>query len=214
MEPGKFIVLEGIDGAGTSTQAALLTQYLFEKDKKNVVTLTREPTKLSPYGLELRRRLMGNLLPEETLVDEPDYWTALFVNDRKWHLNHVVQPAINAGLQVVSDRYKLSTLAYQSVQGMDLDELMKLHEGLHIPDLTFLVDVPVDVAMQRMGKDQQRTPEYFDSLAVQQQVRQNYLLAAQKLSDKEKIVIIDGSKSIENVAKVIQQEVNKLYGYQ
>lgn len=213
MEQGKFIVLEGIDGTGTTTQATILAKYLFEKDKKNVVTLTREPTKLSPYGLELRRRLTGNLLLGETLVDEPDYWTALFVNDRKWHLEHVIQPAIKLGLQVVSDRYKPSTLAYQSAQGMDLDELIKLHQGLLIPDLTFLLDLPAEAAMQRMGKDQQRTPEYFDSFAIQQNVRQHYLLAAQKLSVSEKIVVIDGSKSIEDVAKAIQREINGLYGY-
>ena len=138
MEQGKFIVLDGIDGSGTSTHSALLVKYLFEKDKKNVVLLTREPTKLSPYGLELRRRLTGNLLPEETVINDADYWANLFINDRQWHINKVVMPSLQLGLQVVSDRYDLSTIAYQSAQGRDMDELIRKHEGLQVPDLTIL----------------------------------------------------------------------------
>ncbi len=70
MPYGKFIVLEGIDGSGTTTQAQRLANYLFEKDKRNAVLLTREPTKLSPYGIELRRRLAGTLLPGEEKIDD------------------------------------------------------------------------------------------------------------------------------------------------
>lgn len=213
MEPGKFIVLEGIDGAGTTTHSALLTQYLFEKDKKNVVLLTREPTKLSPYGLELRRRLTGNLLSEETIINDPEYWANLFVNDRKWHMDNVVTPSLRLGLQVISDRYDASTIAYQSVQGKGMDELIKKHEGLPVPDLTMLLNLPIETAMYRAGKDKQRIKEYFDDHDFLQKVQSNYLIAASKLSEGRKIVIIDSSPSIERVAAAIQQEVNKLYGY-
>ncbi|MEK6809422.1 MAG: dTMP kinase [Nanoarchaeota archaeon] len=153
MESGKFIVLEGIDGAGTTTHSGLLVQYLFEKDKKNAVLLTREPTKLSPYGLELRRRLTGNLLPGETVINDPAYWADLFVSDRRWHMNKVVTPSLQLGLQVISDRYDISTIAYQSAQGKEMDELIKKHEGLPVPDLTLLLDLPVETAMHRVGKD-------------------------------------------------------------
>jgi len=213
MDQGKFIVLEGIDGAGTSTQGPLLVKYLFEKDKKNVVLLTREPTKLSPYGLELRRRLTGDLLPGEITINDPEYWADLFINDRKWHVDKVLMPSLRLGLQLISDRYDLSTIAYQSAQGRDMEELIRKHEGLPVPDLTLLLDLPVEIAMQRAGKDSQRTKEYFDDRAFQEKVRTNYLVAAQKLNKSRNIVVIDSSRPIDEIAKEIQQEVNKLYGY-
>ena len=213
MDQGKFIVLEGIDGAGTSTQGPLLVKYLFEKDKKNVVLLTREPTKLSPYGLELRRRLTGDLLPGEITINDPEYWADLFINDRKWHVDKVLMPSLRLGLQLISDRYDLSTIAYQSAQGRDMEELIRKHEGLPVPDLTLLLDLPVEIAMQRAGKDSQRTKEYFDDRAFQEKVRTNYLVAAQKLNKSRNIVVIDSSRPIDEIAKEIQQEVNKIYGY-
>lgn len=213
MDEGKFIVLEGIDGSGTSTQASLLVKYLFEKDKKNVVLLTREPTKLSPYGLELRRRLTGDLLPEEKIIDDPEYWADLFINDRKSHIHNIVLPALRLGAQVVDDRYDLSTISYQSAQGRNMDELIQKHEGLPVPDVTLFLDLPVEIAMQRAGKDSQRTKEYFDDYAFQEKVRANYLVAVQKLNKSRNIVVIDSSRSIGEIAAQIQQEVNKLYGY-
>src|SRR3989338_8675398 len=118
---GKFIVLEGIDGSGTTTQVQKLANYLFEKDKRNVVLLTREPTKLSPSGMGLRRRVAGALFPGETRTDDSWYWASLFINDRRWHLDHLVVPNLRAGVQVISDRHKLSTIAYQSAQGADME---------------------------------------------------------------------------------------------
>ncbi len=214
MEHGKFIVLEGIDGSGTTTQGPLLVKYLFEKMKRNVPVLTREPTELSPHGKELRRRLEGKLLPGEEVIHDPAYWASLFFNDRKWHVDKVISPSIGIGLQVISDRYKLSTIAYQSAQGIGMDELIKMHEGLPIPDLTLLLDVSAEIALARRGKDQHRTQEYFEGLETQRKVRNQYLLAAQNLSSSEKIVIIDASQTVEQVAAQIQQEVNKLYGYE
>jgi dTMP kinase len=219
MDPGKFIVLEGIDGSGTSTQAKLLASYLFERDKKNIVTLTREPTKLSPEGLELRRRLEGKLLPGEEVINAPEYWTDLFIHDRQWHLDHIVVPAVLSGQQVVSDRHKLSTIAYQSVQGMDLDELIQRHQQMYPTDLTLILTVPLKIAQERAQREG-RSQEYFDRLDFQQSVQENYLLAAQKWSEsrhhyldrEERIEIIDGSGTMDEVAKVIQSKVDILFG--
>ncbi len=209
---GKFIVLEGIDGSGTTTQAQRLTNYLFEKDKQNIVVLTREPTKLSIYGKELRRRLSHQLQEGEKEIHDPQYWTHLFISDRKWHLNHVVEQALRTGLQVISDRHKLSTIAYQSAQGVDMDELIRRHEGLYVPDFTLILDCPAEIAAQRMNKDR-GAPEYFEKLDFQKKVQSNYLLAADKLKDKEKIVVLEGAQSLDEVTKEIQREVDLLYGY-
>ena len=220
MDPGKFIVLEGIDGSGTTTESKLLAQYLFEKDKKNIVTITREPTKLSIYGQELRRRLEKKLLPGEEEIHDPQYWTDLFIRDRQWHLDHIVVPAVLSGQHVVSDRHKLSTIAYQSAQGMDLDELIQSHQKMYPTDLTLILTVPLEIAQERAQRAG-RSQEYFDRLDFQQRVQENYLLAAQKwtesrhhyLDREEQIEIIDGSGTMEEVAKVIQNKVDVLLGY-
>lgn len=209
---GKFIVLEGIDGSGTTTQAQRLANYLFEKDKQNLVLLTREPTKLSLYGKELRRRLAHQLDEGEKEIHDPHYWTNLFISDRKWHLNHVIEPALRAGVQVVSDRHKLSTIAYQSAQGGDMDELVRKHEGLYVPDLNLLLDVAAETAAVRLQKNR-GAQEYFEKLELQQRIRQNYLLAVDKLKDREKIIILNGAQSLDMVTQEIQREINTLYGY-
>jgi dTMP kinase len=102
MSKGKFIVLEGLDGSGTTTQAYLITQYLFNVDKKNNILLTREPTSHSSYGRELRRRLTGKLLEGEKIINDFDYWADLFINDREWHIDNYIIPALNKGQQVVA----------------------------------------------------------------------------------------------------------------
>jgi|SRR3989344_1439503 len=215
MEQGKFMVLEGIDGSGTTTQGPLLVKYLFEKLKKNVPLLTREPTQLSTYGQELRRRLSGNLLPGEQKIDNADYWAELFIQDRKWHNDHLIVPCLGLGLQVISDRYKLSTIAYQSTQGKNMDELIQRHDqlDLRVPDLTLFLDVSAAVAERRIQQTRNGTIEYFEASQFQEKVQNNYLLAIDKLKAREKIVKIDGTQSIDTVAKAIQEEVNQLYGY-
>ncbi len=206
------MVLEGIDGAGTTTQSIRLAEYLFLRDKKNVVVLTREPTTLSEYGIELRRRLKGDLLPDEKVIDDPEYWAELFIKDRRWHLEHIVVPAINNGQQVISDRHKLSTIAYQSAQGSTMGELIRKHEGLYVPDLTLLLDLPETTAMSRVQKNREET-EYFELLELQHKIRQNYLLAAETLSQTENIVVLDGTQKIDEVSMMIQKQINSLFEY-
>src|SRR3989338_5000976 len=127
---GKFIVLEGMDGAGTTTRATRLGDYLFKRDKRNTVLLTREPTVHSPYGQRLRRCLIGEV-PEQDMPKNPLEWADLFVNDRKFHVRQIIIPAVREGHHVVCDRHMLSTLAYQSAQGADMETLVKMHEGLY-----------------------------------------------------------------------------------
>ena len=215
---GKFIVLEGLDGAGTTTQSSRLAKYLFEREKRNTVLVTREPTDISPYGKELRRRLRGQLLPGEEIVHDAQYWANLFVNDRKWHLDNFVVPAIEKGQHVISDRHKLSTFAYQTTQGHDMDHLIAMHEGLYLPDLTLFLDVSAQIASQRIGLradsanvTDAKTPEYFEKVDLLMRVCDNYNIAIQKLKETENIVVIDGTKPIDDVEKLIQGEIEKLF---
>lgn len=208
---GKFIVLEGLDGSGTTTQAIMLCKCLFEKDKANVPVLTREPTFLTPYGQEIRRRLKHELLPTETVIDDFNYWADLFVNDRKWHLANVVEYNRQKGLIVISDRHRLSTLAYQSAQGGQMEYLISLHDGLPVPDLTLFLRVPVEVALQRIMVNRSGTAEFFEKKDVLERTAQNYETAIQLVGQEQKVVIIDGTLPIGEVHQQIQIEVDKLY---
>jgi len=211
MSEGKFIVLEGIDGAGTTTQTIRLGKYLFEKGKAYVPLLTREPTMLSEYGREIRRRLTGNLLPTEEVIHDPAYWANLFVHDRMYHINQVVEPNLRRGVQVISDRHMLSTLAYQSAQGAKLEELAAMHQGLRVPDVTLFLRVPHDKAQQRMSQDRNGTVEYFEEESMLSRVTRQYEQAIQVVGAQQNVRIIDGTLSIEEVAQKVQQEVDRLF---
>jgi dTMP kinase len=208
---GKFIVLEGLDGAGTTTQAIQAVDYLFNRDKKNHVLITREPTCDSPAGIEIRLRLSGRIVDE--LNDDPQYISSLFIQDRFWHAKKIIEPTLSKGHQVICDRYDISTIAYQSSMGGDMDELIAQHAGLYLPDLTILLDISSERAMERIEKNRETNPELFERLDFQTKVQANYLLAVEKLHGERKIVVIDGGKSIDEVAKEIQNQLDLLYGY-
>lgn len=213
MQKGKFIVVEGLDGSGSTTQAILLTSYLFKKDKKNVPVLSREPTLLTPYGCEIRRRLTRNLLSQEEEIHDFGYWANLFVKDRIWHLENVVNYNTNLGLTVISDRHMLSTLAYQSAQGGDMKRLIKLHFGLRKPDLTLYLDVPVDVALKRIQKNREGSPEYFEKKSFLERTANNYETAISLVGTKQNVKIINSNLPLEETETLIIKEVNKLFNY-
>ena len=200
---GKFIVIEGIDGCGSTTQSHKLAQYIFNKDKKNHIVLTREPAN-SEYMIKIRRLLASNHDPKENA----DEYTRLFVEDRKHHLKELIEPALKYGSIIICDRYKYSTLAYQQTQGIELKKLIDMHAGMIIPDLTVIIDVPVDTALERLGKDE-RSKEAFEEKNFMEELRQNYLKLKKELKG-ENIVIIDGSKPIEVVFDYVKKEVEKI----
>ena len=207
---GKFIVIEGLDGSGSTTQTIMLGRYLFEKDKSNVPVLTREPTALTSHGREIRRRLKGELLPGEEVIDDFSYWADLFLNDRKWHLSNVVAGNIQNGLIVISDRHMLSTLAYQSSQGGEMETLLKMHRGLLKPDLTILLRLPVEIALQRQGKRGDDT-EYFEKENFLRKVAENYEKAVNLAGREQNVVVIDGSLPVQDVHEQVIKEVDKIF---
>ncbi|MEK6900983.1 MAG: dTMP kinase [Nanoarchaeota archaeon] len=208
---GKFIVLEGIDGAGTTTQTVKLGEYLFKRDKRNIVVLTREPTSSPPWGERLRRCLQGEV-PEQEMPQNPLEWADLFVNDRKSHVNQIIVPAVREGCHVVCDHHMLSTLAYQSAQGVDMETLVKMHEGLYSPDLTLYFEIDPQAAFNRRASDS-TSPEYFEKLDFQQKVALAYRAAVQRIRPYQRIEIIDASasRSIDDVAGQIQRHVDTLF---
>ena len=137
-----FIVLEGIDGTGKSTQAKRLASHFQSLGK--TVTLSREPTD-GPWGTLLRNSAQsGRLSPTEELE--------AFLNDRRQHVEELITPSLAAGNVVILDRYYFSTMAYQGARGFDPIQIRKDNEAFApIPDLLLILDIDIDTALQRIG---------------------------------------------------------------
>ncbi|MEM2089718.1 MAG: dTMP kinase [Candidatus Pacearchaeota archaeon] len=194
---GKFIVFEGIDGCGKSTQAYLFVKYLFTKNKYTHVLLTREPYK--------SRKIRDILKKKHNAYEEAELLTKLFFQDRKKHVKEVILPALKKGIYVVSDRYKLSTIAYQSTQGMPLQKLINMHKNMPIPDITFIVDANARTAKERIEKEQKIIEQKFEKSIEFQELLRKVYLKLPKIINNERIFIINGEKTINEVAKEVQE---------
>lgn len=184
-DTGTFIVIEGIDGTGKSTQAKMLKSALEEAGQ--TVTLDREPSD-GPYGKILRDSATTGRLSAQEELD-------LFHMDRKHHLDEVILPALNRGETVILDRYYFSTMAYQGQRGFDQDEIRKTNLSFAPnPDILFILDLPVDKARERIGVRGDTTNEFEKSEALQY-CRDTFL----SVSDEEFAHIIDSSQSIDEI---------------
>ncbi|MEM5879368.1 MAG: dTMP kinase [Candidatus Aenigmatarchaeota archaeon] len=202
MPKGVFIVLEGIDGSGKSSQSKLLFDFL-QKNKIPAI-LTHEPTDGD----------IGSLLTNKYLkeVDLPLVDAFLFAADREEHLKKIVIPALEQGKIVISDRYYHSTLAYQQAQGLELEFLLELNKKFIKPDLTIIIDLEPEIAVERIEKDKNRKMEdrkKFEKVEFLKKVRKNFLELKEILKD-ERIVVIDGNKTKEEVFEAVLSEVKKI----
>ena len=171
MDKGSYIVVEGIDGAGTTTQASLLAEELRRKYPDREVLVTKEPSN-TPVTNIIRQSLSrtGTKLSKEGLL-------FAFLLDREMHMRDVVIPALERGAIVIQDRGKLSTLAYQSVSlGKDFVHSCINHQL--DPDLYVVVDVPVEIANARVANRGAPMDDYEANLNFQRQVASNYMSAA------------------------------------
>jgi dTMP kinase len=193
-EDGILIVIEGLDGAGLSTQAALLAEYLRGKNKK--VLLTKEPTSL-PIGKliksALRRTQKVSLLALQLL----------FAADRAEHLEKEIEPALRANHIVISDRYILSSLAFGSVDN-DLEFLKQINARFRRPNLTVIIDTPPKVCLERIKKNRDNI-ELFEEEQRLEKVREQFL-ALKNYFDNT--FIIAGDRAKEEVSKDIRVVVD------
>lgn len=191
--PGTFIVIEGIDGTGKSTQARRLATW-FETQGREVV-LSREPT-AGPWGQKLRESAAsGRLSP----ADELDY----FLNDRRQHVEEVISPALAAGKVVILDRYYFSSMAYQGCRGFDPAEIRRLNEAIApLPDLLLILDLEVDVALGRIGA-RGDTANEFEQRDNLQQCREIFL----SLKDEPFTRIIPSDCSLDEVTNRLEQAI-------
>lgn len=203
---GRFIVLEGIDGSGKSTQAEILAARL-KKQGANAY-LTREPSD-GVIGKLLRRALSGELQMSEQVM------AALFAADRLEHLTNAetgVLRYLKNDTQVICDRYYLSTYAYQSV-AVDLDWTMALNKQAALmakPDVHIFLDIAVDTALARIARNREHM-DIYETKERLEETRTRYLEVIGKLKDTENIVIINAEQSPEEIARDIWESVKYLF---
>lgn len=189
IKKGVLVVIEGIDGCGKSTQAKLLSNWL--KENGHEVVLTAEPTK-NEIGKFIREVLSGtHEVDAKTLA-------LLFTADRYEHLKTVVEPALNEGKVVISERYYHSTIAYQEAQGVPRQWLLELNKFARKPDITVVLDVD-----PKLGAGRTTTQEIFEKEDFLSKVRDNYMKF-----DAE-VFKIDGEQSKEDVFSDIKDIVLK-----
>lgn len=193
---GFFLVFEGIDGAGTTSQQAWLCQRL--SDLHIAAYKTAEPTG-NPVGKLIRQVLRGEHAPFS-----PHALALLFASDRADHLAREIEPALASGQVVVCDRYVLSSLAYQTAAGVPLSQVEQANATFPTPDLTIYFDLPVEIAAQRRAKRGQ-AQEIFEVDDVQREVARLYRQQAQAWQRAGKpIQFIDAARSFEEVSAQLE----------
>ncbi|WP_428264897.1 dTMP kinase [Haliangium sp.] len=197
---GLLIVLEGLDGAGTTTQTRRLGAALGAAGR--AVHTTREPSD-GPIGKLLRAILAGAHAP----VDQTTL-SLLFAADRADHLQREVEPALAAGTLVISDRWYHSSLAYQGT-GEERHWIAELNRRARRPDLTLYLDVDPDEAARRRQGDE-RNPEIFDQLATQRRVAAGYRAVIEMLRESERIEVVPGGASTDEVAEDVLARVTRV----
>ena len=198
---GKFITLEGIEGSGKSTNLVTIKSIL-DQYKIDYV-FTREPGG-GPLGPLLRK-----LLLDKDQSISPSVEMLLMMADRRDHVDNLINPNLDKGIWVISDRYLDSTIAYQGGgRQLDINLITSLSASLKLPtpDFTLLFDLPVDVALERAKERSEldrfeREPKDFHS-----RIRESYLELA---STNHRIKTIDSSKDFESVSLQVENYLTK-----
>ncbi|RLJ03075.1 MAG: dTMP kinase [Candidatus Aenigmatarchaeota archaeon] len=183
--PGLFVVFEGLDGSGSTTQVKLLSGYL--KERGYLVLETKEPTNNLIGGL-----IRGQLTHEWKTGQE--CLQLLFAADRAHHLEKEIIPAIKKGYIVISDRYMFSSMAFGGID-LDMEWIKKINERFILPDITFLLRVSPQVCLERIGKNRFGF-QLFEEKEKLEKTWMNY----QKIKKEfPNVFEIDGEQEIERV---------------
>jgi len=183
---GIFIVVEGLDGSGKTTQAKVLASRLRRNHK---ALYTAEPSR-GKVGIFIRNRILYGEKRPSTIVE-----ALLFAADRVEHVQNEVQPALEEGQIVVSDRYLYSSLAYQGSAGLSIQWIESINQHALKPDLALFIDVDPEEVFHRL----KRRKSVMENLETQRRVREIYL----KFVEKGDLVRIDGDQTKSQVADEI-----------
>ncbi|MCP5437800.1 MAG: dTMP kinase [Chromatiaceae bacterium] len=199
----RFITVEGIEGAGKTSCLDLLEQRI--RQRGHEVLVTREPGG-TPLGEDLRQLLLGHR--HDGMADDTEL--LLMFAARAEHLHAKIEPALVAGSWVLCDRFTDATYAYQGYgRGIDLQRIAALEtwvQGERRPDLTLLLDLPVEVGLQRAGR--RSTPDRFERQALTffDRVRQGYLSLA--ASAPGRFRVIDAGQSLDQVSRQVTATID------
>lgn len=200
---GFFIALEGPDGGGKTTQAARLVERL-RVDSMREVVACREPG-----GTALGDHLRALVKDRSDLAMTMTAETLLFNASRAQLMAEVVGPALGRGAIVVADRFLLSNVIYQGVAGglgaEPIWQVGRLATGGRMPDLTILLDVPLDVALERVGPGRDRIEDR--GVEYRARVRQGYLDAV--ATYPAPIVVVNAAQGVDEVIRIILEEVGR-----
>jgi dTMP kinase len=203
---GRFVVLEGIDGAGTTTQVALLAARL-RADGGLPVRATREPSD-GPIGSLVRQVLTGRIVAPEGRAPGWVTMALLFAADRMDHVESDIEPFLATGGVMISDRYDASSLAYQSVSsgrgGENAVEWIRtLNRHAMRPDLTIVLDLAPDLAAERR-ESRGEPAQLYEQNEVQRALAQFYRDLAKHMPN-DRIVVVDGKGSVDDVHRRIHE---------
>ena len=199
---GKFITLEGVDGAGKTTHIEFIKEYL--TNLKFDFIMTREPG-----GTELGERLREILLHDEMT---PKTETILMFAARNEHIEKVIRPGLTSGAIVISDRFTDASYAYQSggkgVEDEEIDVLKDLVQKNLQPDLTFLFDLPVEVSIKRLKKTRKLDKFEKEEKDFHENVRKKYLMIAK--NNPKRFSVLNSEKSIDEIQSQIKIKLDEL----
>ena len=212
MIEGKYIVIEGVDGAGTTTHTRILTEHL--ADRGLPVHSTREPSN-GPIGTLLRQVLAGRVIVPGLHGGRPPSWSTmalLFAADRLDHIEAEVLPNLIDGVTVVGDRYDYSSVAYQSTTGDGEPDtiawVLNLNRHARRPDLTVVLDLPASVASRRRFT-RRAGREIYDDEDLQRLLATFYA-DVEKHFPSDNVVHVDANRPVEVVAADVRAHAERL----
>ena len=205
MERGKFITIDGVEGAGKSTQIDFIRDYLSNKGIN--VILTREPG-----GTELGEKIRELLLNPETKSMHSETELLLMFAARNEHIHSKIMPALVQGDWVLSDRFTDASYAYQGGgRGLDISRITQLEQWVlqdFTPDMTLLLDVPVELGMSRIESRGKKDRIELEAMDFFNRVRETYIDRSQQFPDR--IKLIDSSKTVEYTTQQIKAILDSL----
>ena len=202
---GLFIVLEGIDGSGTTTQIDFLHRHIKGLSKYLDVLTTHEPWKSDEIKMMLKN--------DKDAYSDGEKMTELYVKDREYHVRNLIIPNMQKEVIVLCDRYSLSTFSYQGVQGVDTEVIKEMHfqTGIIKPDLTFFLDVDYETARKRIEQRGEVLEKFEKNKAFTQDLIKRYRDLTQEENLFGRIARINGNNSREKVTEDIAKEFDLFY---
>ncbi len=204
---GTFIVFDGLPGCGKGTMIKKTFEHIYGKSKKyDNILVTDEPTN-GPYGQKLREYFKK----QKSSSDFRDEIFELFVKDREWHVENIIKPSLEKNFVVICDRYKYSSIAYQTVQGTDFNKVFPAHMNFLAPDLALILDVTPENSFRRINSEKsekRKDSDKFRELEFISSLRE-YFLKLPTLLPNENIAVIDANKNIPDVFSQIFPLVDK-----